>query len=66
LSGGKLNTVMANFLSFLFLTLKVDHFIALSAITSTLSWSVCALPVASSRPERIIGSIAPSSSGIAI
>jgi len=57
---------MANFLSFLCLTLKVDHFIALSAITSTRSWRVCALPVASSRPERIIGSIAPSSSGIAI
>ena len=66
LSGGKLKTVIATFLINLGLRRRVAHFKARWATISTRSWRAIAFPVAPSLPDRIIGSIAPSNSGIAI
>jgi hypothetical protein len=65
LSGGKLNTVIAIFLSATFFLRRFAHLIARVTSDSTRSGSVCDLPVVGSRPANTIGSIAPSSSGSA-
>ena len=66
LSGGKLKTVMATFLFSLGFLRKLAHFIALWATASMRSCRAIAFPVTPSLPDMIIGSIAPSSSGMAI
>ena len=65
LVGGKEKTVMASFLSTFFFLRRLAHFMARAAICEARSWRECDLPVLESRPEKMMGSRPPSSSGSA-
>mmetsp|Transcript_5023 Transcript_5023/g.18748 ORF Transcript_5023/g.18748 Transcript_5023/m.18748 type:complete len:230 (+) Transcript_5023:2698-3387(+) len=65
LSGGKEKTVIASFLSTFFFLRRFAHFSARLAICDARPSRVCDLPVLESRPEKMTGSRAPSSSGSA-
>mmetsp|Transcript_6199 Transcript_6199/g.18481 ORF Transcript_6199/g.18481 Transcript_6199/m.18481 type:complete len:247 (-) Transcript_6199:732-1472(-) len=65
LSGGNEKTVMATFLSAFFLAERLDHLIARLASVSMRSDCGIERPVTPSRPAKMMGSMAPSSSGSA-
>ena len=65
LSGGKLNTVMASFLSTFFFFASLAQLMARPESEAMRSGSEWLLPVAESRPAKMMGSRPPSSSGSA-
>merc|ERR1719261_401330 len=65
LSGGKEKTVTATFLSAFFFIVRLAHLTARCASTSMRSARGMERPVTPSRPAKMMGSVAPSSSGTA-